>query len=195
MANESEKLTTGPEQRAESASESGLAQAERLAQQYEQAGERPLENAERSAERARAEALETAVSVEAGGAEISRQTEPPLAVKRRGPISKRDRDISFKHTMKEVQAGMKPASRTFSKVIHTKPIEKTSDIVGATVARPNAILSGAIAAFIVTFGVYLIAKNFGYPLSGFESIGAFIIGWVLGILFDYIKVMVTGKRS
>ena len=97
--------------------------------------------------------------------------------------------------MKDVQAELTPASRTFSKVIHNKAVEKTSDVVGSTLARPNAILAGAVVAFIATLGVYLIAKNVGYTLSGFETIAAFIVGWVIGIVFDYLRVLVTGKPN
>lgn len=194
MANESEKLTTGPEHRVDLAAESAAEQIEKLSQAHEQTGERSVESAERSAEKARVEALETAVSVEAAGAERTHTPQEPLALKRRGPISKKERDTSFKNTMKEVQGTMAPTSRAFSKFIHTKPIEEASDAIGKTIARPNAILSGAIFAFICTFAVYLIAKNYGYQLSGFESIGAFIVGWIIGILFDYFKVLFTGKK-
>lgn len=89
---------------------------------------------------------------------------------------------------------MSPSARAFSKVIHNKAVEKVSDVGAATVARPNAILSGAIFAFVLTLGVYLIAKHLGYPLSGFESIGAFILGWILGIVYDFLKVMITGRK-
>ena len=97
--------------------------------------------------------------------------------------------------MKQVQQEMSTPSRTFSKFIHNKAVEKTSDALGATIARPNAILAGAFVAFIATIVTYYIAKNIGYRLSGFETIGAFIVGWTIGILFDYFRVMITGKRS
>jgi phosphate/sulfate permease len=67
--------------------------------------------------------------------------------------------------------------------------------VGATVARPNALLAGAVSAFAVSIVVYLVARYYGYPLSGTESIAAFVGGWILGIIFDFMRVMVTGKRS
>ena len=90
---------------------------------------------------------------------------------------------------------MPPTSRAFSRVIHNKAVEKTSEAVGATVARPNAILSGAVIAFLLTLAVYIVASRNGYPLSGFESIAAFIIGWAVGNLFDYLRVMITGKKA
>jgi Fe2+ transport system protein B len=109
-------------------------------------------------------------------------------------IGKKQRDTAFKKTMKEVQGDMKPAERVFSKFIHNKAVEKTSDILGSTIARPNAVMYGAIFAFFATLIVYLLARNLGYVLSGFETIGAFIVGWILGVVYDYLRILFTGKR-
>lgn len=152
-----------------------------------------LESGEKSAEKARIEALETAISVEKGGAEKkTRSNDAPAP--RRGGISKKEKTASYKKHMKQLQSSLPASQRAFSKIIHAPLIEKSSEFIGATVARPNAILSGAVVAFILVLAVYLIAKNLGYVLSGFETIGAFIIGWVIGVLYDYFKVLVTGKK-
>lgn len=153
-----------------------------------------IESGEKAEEKARTEALETAISVEKGGAEKKTSTNGGPASRRRGGISKKEKTASFNKHMKQVQAELPPTQRAFSKVIHAPIVEKTSEVVGATIARPNAILSGAIVAFVVVLTVYLIAKNLGYPLSGFETIGAFIVGWVIGVLYDYFRVMITGKK-
>lgn len=167
---------------------------EQLENGQELAGEK-LESNEKKAEKARAEVLKEAVSVEAGGAEkgAKRPKEGPAA-RRRGAISKQEKSASFKRHMKQVQAEMPPLQRTFSKFIHSPVIEKSSEFVGATVARPNAMLAGAATAFFLVLAVYLVAKNLGYVLSGFETLGAFIVGWILGILYDYFRVLVTGKK-
>lgn len=155
-----------------------------------------IENGEKSESKARSEALKEAVSVERGSAEKKGKEGSGSPAKRRhGVVSKKERDTSYKQHMKHLQAELNPAQRTFSKVIHNPIVEKTSEVVGSTIARPNAILSGAVVAFILVLGVYVVAKYYGYPLSGFESIGAFIVGWVLGILYDFFKVMITGKKS
>ncbi|MDB5159742.1 MAG: hypothetical protein JWO99_5 [Candidatus Saccharibacteria bacterium] len=153
-----------------------------------------VESGEKAAEKARVEALETAISVEKGGAEKKGPKEGPTTPRRRGGISKKEKTASFKKHMKNVQAEMPAPQRAFSKLIHSPVVEKTSELVGSTVARPNAILSGAVVAFFLVLAVYIVAKNLGYVLSGFETIGAFIIGWVLGILYDYFRVLVTGKK-
>jgi len=173
---------------------------EATGEQYEKLGEElekqaetsSVENAETRTEKAKVEALEQAISVERGGAE-KKKARNATAPKRRN-ISKKERDASFQHRMTHVRSNLSAPERAFSKFIHAKPIEKTSEILGSTIARPNAILSGAVVAFFAVLGVYLLAKNLGYPLSGFETIGAFVVGWVLGLLYDFFRIMITGKK-
>jgi hypothetical protein len=156
-------------------------------------GPENLESAEKRVESAKVEALKEAVSVEAGSVEKAAKPKDSPA-RRRGGISKKEKEASFKKEMTRVQAELTPASRVFSKFIHAKPVEKASEVVGSTIARPNAILSGAVVAFVLVLAVYLVAKNLGYVLSGFETIAAFAIGWVIGVLYDYFRVMITGKK-
>lgn len=106
--------------------------------------------------------------------------------KRSGAPSKKQLRASFNNQMKNVRAEMSPANRIFSKFIHAPFIEKTSTVIGSTIARPNAMLAGSIAAFLCIAVLYFIAHHYGYQLSGFETIGAFIIGWLSGILYDLI---------
>jgi hypothetical protein len=84
-------------------------------------------------------------------------------------------------------------NRTFSKIIHNKYVELTSDFLGNTIARPNALLVGAIMAFTLTIILYTIAKTIGYNLSGSETIAAFAIGWAIGIIYDYLRVLFKSK--
>jgi len=170
-------------------------QYENIEKNLEDKAERGVESAEKREASARTEALKQAVSVESGSAEKKRKTnEGPSPAKRRGGVTKKERDASFTKRMSHVQAEMSAPERAFSKFIHSKPVEKTSAVVGSTVARPNAILAGAIVAFLAVLAVYLLARHLGYVLSGFETIAAFIVGWVLGLLYDFFRVMITGKK-
>ena len=147
---------------------------------------------EARAEKARLEALETAVAVESKGVEKEKGHQTPT---RRGTINKKERDKSFKQTMGNLQKELPVSSRMFSRIIHNDVVEKASDLIGNTVARPNAIFSGAFVAFILTLLTYTVAKTNGYSLSGFETIGAFILGWAIGVTYDYIKILITGNKS
>jgi len=170
-------------------------QYDALREKIENGAELGVENGEKAVEKAKIEALETAISVERSAVEKAKKPSTAAPAKRRGAISKKERSASFKKHMQHVQAEMPAPQRAFSKVIHNKAIEKTSEVVGSTVARPNAILSGAVVAFFAVLIVYLVAKNLGYVLSGFETIGAFAVGWIIGVLYDYFRVMITGKKS
>lgn len=155
-----------------------------------------VENGEKAEAKARHEALKEAVSVERGSAEKKgKEASGSPAKRRHGVVSKKERDASYKHHMKQLQSELKPGQRAFSKLIHNPVVEKTSEAVGSTVARPNAVLAGAVVAFILVLAVYVVSKFYGYRLSGFETIGAFIVGWILGILYDFFKVMITGKKA
>lgn len=109
--------------------------------------------------------------------------------------SKASRAKAYDSIMLGVQEHLPARSRAFSKVIHNPVVERTSEVAGQTIARPNAVLGGSMMAFVVVLAVFLVARHYGYPLSGSETMVAFALGWVLGIIFDYLRVMITGRRS
>jgi len=108
-------------------------------------------------------------------------------------LTKKQQNESYKRILKRAQSELNLSDYLFSKVIHNKFIEKTSDIISSTIARPNSILIGAFLSFVLTLAAYTISKNIGYKLSGFETIAAFILGWIIGIIYDYLKVLFFGK--
>jgi hypothetical protein len=151
------------------------------------------EHSKEDLEDAKKEALKHASSVEKF--KLKEKEVSPTDRRKDGPISKPEREASYKRTMKQVQSELSTPSRTFSKLIHNKTVEKTSDAIGGTIARPNAILSGAFFAFGFSLILLLTARYYGYPLSGTETIAGFLVGWAIGTLFDYLRLMITGKKS
>lgn len=152
----------------------------------------PEQQAERAAE-ARAEAnKEALMSREAGGAEKRRGSTDNTPTTH---ATKRQREASYAATMRQIRSEMSAPSRTFSKVIHNKTVERVSDAIGTTAARPNAVLAGSVTATFLTLFVFLVAKQYGYRLSGFETIGTFFVGWALGLIYDYARLLFTTKRS
>jgi hypothetical protein len=168
------------------ASELGNETEKRLEAAAEKAPEQNAEKLTETAEKL-AEANEKEAKKEVSPAEKRKDTPPK--------VSKSSRKAAFDTTMKDAQEHMSAPARSFSKLIHTQAVEKASETLGATVARPNALLAGSVSAFVLTLVVYLVAKYYGYPLTGTESIAAFVFGWIIGIIFDYLRVMITGKRG
>ena len=110
------------------------------------------------------------------------------------PLTKKDIEASYKKTLANVQDQLSAPSRAFSKVIHNPVVEKTSDAIGNTIARPNLIISGALGA-IASIAVYFIAKRYGYLLSGSETIILFVAGWSIGAVIEYARVGFINNRK
>ncbi len=165
------------------------AAAERSTELREKAAEANVEHearkAEREADEARAEARKEAKTAE--------EHLPNQESAKDVGASGMGRESAYRQTMKSIQHEMTGPQRIFSKVIHNRTVEAVSDVVGSTVARPNAILSGAVCAFLVVLGLYSLAKYMGFALYGGETIAAFVIGWLLGLLFDLLRTMFGGR--
>jgi len=164
---------------------------------------------ERAAEikRSLEEAAEKAVEKEKSNAEIKHEAieiatrqekqqeqKESKEIKEDKPLTKKDIEASYKKTLKNVQDQLSAPSRAFSKVIHNPVVEKTSDAIGNTVARPNLIISGALGA-IASVVVYFIAKRYGYLLSGSETIILFVAGWSIGAVIEYARVGFINNRK
>ena len=190
----SEKLTTNQEiGNADLLEKAGNKQRETLQEQFEQE-QTPEVDAERLENSARHEALELATSKEKEqSAEPAKNTANEKI--RSDRPTKHELDKSFKQTMNHIQKDMKPVNRAFSKVIHNPVVDKASDIVGGTIARPNLILAGATGTIVLGSLIYLIAKFYGYTLSGAEAIAAFVLGWLIGAIVEFARVGLVNKRS
>lgn len=148
------------------------------------------EEHDKNVEHARDEVNKEAIS----GREISSGEDKPKGEDSSAP-KYRSRKESYKHTMESVRSEMSAPARAFSKVIHNPVVERTSEVIGSTVARPNAILSGSLFAGLSVLALYLTARHFGFELRGSETIIAFTLGWAAGIVFDLLRGMFTGKRQ
>lgn len=144
---------------------------------------------------------ESEQDVLASATELAKESEeakgnrqPTPAERRRGAPSKKQLNGSFKTQMINIQADLGPGSRLISKFIHLQPIEKASDVIGSTLTRPNAMLYGSICAFVTITLLYFVARYYGYKLSGFETIAAFCVGWLLGVVSDYLSTLLRRRK-
>ena len=63
---------------------------------------------------------------------------------------------TFDRTLTSVRRQLSAPEKQLSKFIHKPVIEKTSDFVGKTIARPSGILLGGIFSFIGSLGFILL---------------------------------------
>ena len=174
--------------------QAGAERAAELAKEREQATVERGETSTEQLDEVRHEAHELAAEATQETAPVSQEIEPQEIVQPSKP-TKKQLDENFDRSMETIRQDMKPASRAFSKVIHNKIVEKTSDAVANTVARPNLIIAGGLGTLIVCSAVYLVAKQYGYVLSGFEAIGTFILGWGIGAIIEFARVGFINQKS
>lgn len=171
----SEKLSN-IEHRRSSNTEIERAAAERL-KTIENRGERP-ENKEKSIEKAR-EMLKHAEAV---------QPKHETTTKNEGHSTRPllTPTLNYKHTMRSLQHRMKPATRQFSKFIHSPVVDSASEALGKTVFRPSITLGATTTAVIIGGALYLFARANGFSLSGSEILFALVVGGIFGLIIEGI---------
>ncbi len=111
-------------------------------------------------------------------------------------ITKAEKTRTYKMTMNRMQNQLSVPSRVFSKFIHNPFVEKTSAVVGSTVARPSGILGAGIVGFVGIALVMYFARKNGFEISNSYSLVAilFIGGWTLGLLLELILRIIRKTR-
>jgi hypothetical protein len=100
---------------------------------------------------------------------------------------------AYKQSLKRIQSQLPTKrSRAFSRVIHNRAVENISEVAGKTVFRPSITLGLSLGALIGGTGIYLIARHYGYGISGSEFLFAGLVGGVIGIIVEVIYRL--GKR-
>ena len=105
-----------------------------------------------------------------------------------------DHHLNYTLTLASLQRRLSPVSRNFSKIIHAPLVEKTSEVLETTVARPSVLLGTTWTALLLGTIFYLTARHFGYSLSGSELLFSFVVGALLGLLFEGFWRSITRRR-
>lgn len=116
------------------------------------------------------------------------KNKPAVATQQKTQTTKKESD-AFDRTMTQVHSHLSVTSRLLSTFIHVRAIEFLSDILAGSLFRPTAIVCGSSAALIFSSGMYAVAKHYGYELAGSEFLVAFCFGWVVGIIVDYVALL------
>lgn len=101
---------------------------------------------------------------------------------------------NFDRTLASVRRRLSPPERQLSKVIHKPVVEKTSDALGKTVARPSGILFGGIFSFVFSLGAYLLARYLGGELRYSIFAVSFIGGYLFGLFVELIWRVIRMRR-
>ncbi len=101
--------------------------------------------------------------------------------------------ISAQRQIKEVQRHLRGSDRQLSKLIHNPTVETISDVAGATVARPSALMVGGITSFISSIVVVIVCRFYGYEYNYTIALISFGGGFLLGAFFELISRALSRK--
>lgn len=99
-------------------------------------------------------------------------------------VNKQLKDIAYNRTMTRVRKHLSTPSRAFSKAVHSKLLDRPSEIAAKTVARPSSMLGGALVAALGTSTLLWVTKHFGYEYNYLVVIALFAIGMFLGLFIE-----------
>ena len=148
--------------------------------------EKELTKAEKShGEKAQVEHLQSKVEKHAPLAQEIGHAEKESSQKHHPVIvNKQLKETAYTRTMTRVQKRLSAPSRVFSKIVHSKALDKPSEVVGNTVARPSGMLGGAVFAFIGTSLLLWITRSYGYEYNYLAVIILFVVGMSAGLLTE-----------
>lgn len=156
-------------------------QVEKHIEHLESGVEKAQQSQHEQLERARREVKTTAPETKAHHGHARRAPAHP---------GRKEKEQTYKHTLSSIQRELPTRfARSFSKVIHQPIIEKTSEVTGKTIFRPSLMLGVSVGALLGGSLFYLLAKRYGFPISGSEFLLFGIIGGLLGLASEALRYL------
>ena len=109
-------------------------------------------------------------------------------------VNKHLKDTAYTRALTRAQKRLSTPGRVFSKVVHNDVVDRASEVVGNTVARPSGMLGGALFAFIGTSALLWVTRHFGYDYNYLAVILLFVFGMATGLLLESL-LSVYRRRS
>ena len=101
-------------------------------------------------------------------------------------VSKQLKDMAYTRTMIRVRKQLTLPSKLFSKAVHSPILDRSSEFVGKTVARPSAMFGGALTAFIGASILLWAVKHYGYEYNYLVALLLFVVGAILGVIIEAV---------
>ena len=110
-------------------------------------------------------------------------------------VNKHLKDVAFTRALTRARKKLSAPNRAFSKVAHNPAVDRTSEFVGKTIARPTSMLWGAIFAFVGTSALLWITRHYGYEYNYLAAILLFFGGAAVGLIGEGLWRTFIKKES
>lgn len=99
-------------------------------------------------------------------------------------LTKKIKTEQYKKTLHITRQNLRSSEAVFSRFIHKPIVETISEVSVKIIARPVAIISGAIITIIGGLTVFVIAKKIGFTLPFSLIIVLYFSGYLFGLLLE-----------
>ncbi len=104
-------------------------------------------------------------------------------------VNKQLKQVGYERAMTRARKKLSPPSRAFSKVIHNPIVDRPSEFIGKTIARPASMFWGSFFAFVGTSALLWATRYYGYEYNYLLVILLFVGGALAGLALE------TGWRT
>lgn len=101
---------------------------------------------------------------------------------------------AWSRQMTRTRKRLNPLDRVASKVIHSPIVDKPSEFIGKTIARPQGMLWGSVVAFIGTSALLWITNHYGYEFNYLLVVLLFLGGSILGTAIEAIQYIIRSNK-
>lgn len=120
------------------------------------------------------------------------EDKPP--VMSRSAISREQKAITKRRSLKKLREQESLPERTLSRVIHQPVIRAISEGAGRTISRPSGLLGGGLVAFMGSGSYLVLAKYLHFTYNYSVSLALFAGGFVFGLLLELGVHLATASR-
>lgn len=147
--------------------------------------ERPNRAEQGSAEQAsRVERAQAAVASEVSHTERAHLPAEPID-DRPQLVDKAVKMFRMRRNLSYVQNQLKPAEKSFSRIIHQPLVRRVSETAGKTATRPSGMLGGGLFAFIGSSLYLYLAHHIGFTYNYLVFLLFFGGGFMGGVALEY----------
>lgn len=152
------------------------------------------------AEYGKAEQAEQLERAQAAVAEVANAAERP-ALAQLEPVDDRPQLIDnvakmlrMRKSLSHVQNRLKPAEKSFSKVIHQPLIRRVSETTAQNITRPSGLLGGGLVAFIGSLIYLWLTRVANVTYNYFVFLVLFVGGFLLGVGVEWLLFFIRKQR-
>lgn len=161
--------------------------------------EKQPEHSEKLSDKERQEQLSALRNEVSRESQAQKETAPSSSSERdhtpQGPINKELKNMMRIRTLTRIRKELSAPNKTLSKVIHSKPVEKVSEVCERTVARPIGLIGGSLIALAGSLAVFYMAKHYGFRYNLLFFFMLFVGGYILTTIVELILKLAKKSKN